>query len=120
MILLLVTYGVVVVDVGLNSVFPLRILCSELLDLLDHLGSFGVADDKIFGLFTLIIVDHERDDCVIFKLSAHVSLTLKRQESLVILYCLHRGDTVDVEEYYVTEDSCLTIDLADAAHDGNF
>ena len=120
LILLLVTYGVVVVVVGLNSLFHLRILCSELLNFPDHLGPLGVADNHIFSFITLVIVDHERDNCVIFKLRAHVTLTLKRQESLVILYGLMRGNAVNVEEYYVTKDSCLTVDLTNAAHDGNF
>lgn len=118
MILLLVTYGVV--DVGLNSHFHLRILCSELLNFPDHLGSLGVAYNKIFSFITLVIVDDERDYSVIFKLCAHVTLTLERQEALVILYSLMCGDTVDIEEYYIAEDSCLAVDLANAAHDGNF
>ena len=120
LILLLVTYGVVVVVVGLNSHFHLRILCSELLNFPDHLGSLGVAYDKIFSLITLVIVDHECDNSVIFKLRTHVTLTLECQESLVILYGLMCGHTVDIEEYYIAEDSCLAVDFANAAHNGNF
>ena len=120
LILLLVTYGVVVVVVGLNSHFHLRILCSELLNFPDHLGSLGVAYNKIFSLITLVIVDHECDNSVIFKLRTHVTLTLECQESLVILYGLMCRHTVDIEEYYIAEDSCLAVDFANAAHNGNF
>ena len=120
LILLLVTYGEVVVVVGLNSHFHLRILCSELLNFPDHLGSLGVAYNKIFSLITLVIIDDERDYSVIFKLCAHVTLTLERQEALIILYSLMCRDTVDIEEYYIAKDSCLAFDLTNAAHDGNF
>ena len=94
---------------------PLRILCSELFDLPDHLGSLGVTDDEVLGLVALVVVDHDRDNSVIFELHAHVSLALERQKSCYILYGLYCGEAVDVEEDNVAEDSCLAIGLANAA-----